>query len=107
MSHNHAAFHQPVRAQLLRHQPLHVGRSPRRLARITAPQPQHQRRNLLALALEILLRRLTGTGEVAHGFVPLVGHPDCSQFAGARQPREAHTIAPVRLHAVARLLRRK
>src|SRR5262245_18609660 len=93
--------------ELLRHQPRHVGGPPRLLPRIVASEPQHQRGDLLALALEILLRRQTGTREVAHGFVPLVGHPNRSQFAGARQPREAHPVSPVRLYAVAGLLRRK
>src|SRR5262245_51976347 len=72
--------------ELLRSEPLHMGRAPSRLARIKAPEPQHQRGNLLALALQILLRSLTGRGEVAHGLMPLVGYPDRSQFAGARQP---------------------
>jgi len=81
-----------------------VGRSPRRLARITAPQPQHQRRDLLALALEILLRRQAGAREVAHGLMPLVGHPHSRELAGAQQLGEADGIAPVCLHAVAGFL---
>src|SRR6516225_4254576 len=35
--------------ELLRPQPVHVGRPPRLLAHIAAPEPQHQRRDLLAL----------------------------------------------------------
>src|SRR5262245_44416155 len=46
--------------ELLRHQPPHMGWPPRLLARINASQPQHQRRDLLAIALQILLRGLTG-----------------------------------------------
>src|SRR5262245_54976862 len=36
--------------------------------------------------------------------MPLVGHPDRSQFAGSRQPGEAYCITPVRLHVVAGFL---
>ena len=36
--------------ELLQHQPVHVGRSPRFLARIISPQTKHKRRDLLAPA---------------------------------------------------------
>src|SRR5262249_5969362 len=90
--------------ELLRHQPFHVRRPPCRLARIAAPQPEHQRGDLLAFALEVLLRSQTGAREIAHGFVPLVGHPDRSELARAQQLGEAHRIAPVRLDPLARFL---
>ena len=38
----------------LRSEPLHMGGTPRLLPRIVAPEPQHQRGDLLALALQIL-----------------------------------------------------
>jgi hypothetical protein len=91
--------------ELLRHQPIHVGWSPRRLARVTPPDPQHQRRDLLALALEVLLRRLTGAREVAHGLMPLVGHPHCGEFASPQQLGQFHRIAPIGLDPIAWFLR--
>src|SRR5215467_13221449 len=87
--------------KLLRHQPIHVGWPPRLLSWIDASQPQHQRRGLLALALQVLLRRLTGAREIAHSLVPLVGHPDRSELAHAQQLGEAQRIAAVRLHPLA------
>src|SRR5262245_2218382 len=87
--------------ELLRHQPRHVGGPPRLLPRIVASEPQHQRGDLLALALEILLRRQTGAREVTHGLMPLVGHPHSRELVGAQQLSEADGIAPVRLYAVA------
>ena len=59
----------------------------------------------MALALQILLRCLTGAREIAHGLMPLVRHPDRGELAGPRQLGEAYRIAPVRLHAVAGPLR--
>jgi len=79
--------------ELLRHKPLQVGWPPRLLVRIDASQPQHQRRDLLALALQVLLRRLTGAREIAHGLMPLVRHPDRGELTGALG--EAYRIAPV------------
>src|SRR5262245_39656896 len=90
--------------ELLCHEPLHVGWAPRRLPRINPPQPQHQRRDLLALALHILLRCLTGARQIAHGLMPLVRYPHRRELTGARQLGETDRIAPVRLHPVTRLL---
>jgi hypothetical protein len=81
-----------------------VGRPPRRFAGIYPTEAQHHRDDLLALALEILLRRHTGAREIAHGLVPLVGYPDRSELARAQQLGQAHRIAPVRLHPVAGFL---
>src|SRR5262249_48154660 len=70
--------------ELLLHEPIHVGASPRLLARIMSSEPKHERGDLLALALEVFLRCLTGAREILHSFMPLVGHPDRGQFPGAR-----------------------
>src|SRR5215469_6843058 len=91
--------------KLLHHQPFHVGWPPRRLARIDASQPQHQRRDLLALALEILLHCLTGAREIAHGLMALVRHPHRGELARAQQLGEAYRITPVRLHSITGPLR--
>src|SRR5262249_35142945 len=95
--------------ELLLHQPIHVGRPPRLLARIDASQPQHRRRDLLALALQVLLRCLTCWREIAHVLMPLVWHPDRGELADPQQLGEAYRIAPVRLYIymIARFLRRK
>src|SRR5262245_29305449 len=90
--------------ELLCHEPLHVGWPPRRLRRINASQPQHQRRDLLALALQILLRCLTGAREIAHGLMTAVRHPHSRELTGARQLGKTDGIAPVRLNPVTRLL---
>src|SRR5712671_5204056 len=70
--------------ELLQHQPIHVGRPPRLLARIMSPEPKHERGDLLALAFEVFPRRLTGAREISHRLMPLVGHPDRGEFPGAR-----------------------
>jgi len=57
--------------------------SPRLLARIMSSEPKHERGHLLALALEVFLRCLTGAREISHSFMPLIGHPDRGQFPGA------------------------
>src|SRR5712675_2202620 len=62
--------------ELLQHEPIHVGRPPRLLARIMSPEPKHERGDLLALAFEVFPRCLTGAREIAHRLMPLVGHPD-------------------------------
>src|SRR5262245_45106160 len=81
-----------------------MGWPPRRLRRINASQPQHQRRDLLALALQILLRCLTGAREIAHGLMTAVRHPHSRELTGARQLGKTDRIAPVRLNPVTRLL---
>src|SRR5258708_29482940 len=70
--------------KLLQHEPIHVGRPPRLLARIMSPEPKHERGDLLALAFEVFPRRLTGAREISHRLMPLVGHPDRGEFPGAR-----------------------
>src|SRR5215470_15669801 len=70
--------------ELLQHEPIHVSRPPRLLARIMSPQPKHERGDLLALAPEVLLRCLTGAREISHSFMPLIGHPDRGQVPGAQ-----------------------
>src|SRR6267378_5247120 len=52
--------------ELLQHEPIHVGRPPRLLARIMSPEPKHERGDLLALAFEVFPRCLTGAREIAH-----------------------------------------
>jgi hypothetical protein len=52
----------------------------------------------------MFLRRQTGARKVAHGLMPLVGHPDRGELAGAQQLGEADGIAPIPLHAVAGFL---
>src|SRR6202162_4458751 len=42
--------------ELLQHEPIHVGRPPRLLARIMSPEPKHERGDLLALAFEVFAR---------------------------------------------------
>src|SRR5262252_2662660 len=39
--------------ELLQHEPIHVSRPPRLLARIMSPEPKHERGDLLALAPEV------------------------------------------------------
>jgi hypothetical protein len=68
----------------LKHEPIHVGRPPRLLARIMSPEPKHERGDLLALAFEVFPRRLTGAREISHRLMPLVGHPDRGEFPGAQ-----------------------
>ena len=70
--------------ELLLHEPIHVGASPRLLARIMSSEPKHERGDLLALALEVFLRCLTGAREISHSFMPLIGYPDRGQFLGAQ-----------------------
>src|SRR5262249_25940164 len=43
-------------------------------------EPKHERGDLLALALEVFLRCLTGAREISNSFMPLIGHPDRGQF---------------------------
>ena len=47
--------------------------------------PQQERRYLLALGPQILHRRSTRSGEIAHGLVAPVGNPHRGQLAGAQQ----------------------
>src|SRR5258705_487561 len=70
--------------KLLQHEPIHVGRPPRLLARIMSPEPKHERGDLLALAFEVFPRCLTGAREISHRLMPLVGHPDRGEFPGAQ-----------------------
>src|SRR6516225_10825991 len=91
--------------ELLLCQPVHVGCPPGLLARIMTSQPKHQRQDLLTLACEMLLRRLTGAREISHGLMPFVGYPDGSELAGTRQLGQFHRIATVRLHPNAGFLR--
>jgi hypothetical protein len=69
------------------------------------PSPKHQRRDLLTLAYEVLLRRLTGPREISHGLMLFVGYPDCSEFVGTRQLGQLHRVATVCLHPNAGFLR--
>src|ERR1700719_4765354 len=62
--------------ELLQHEPIHVRWPPRLLARIMPPEPKHERGDLLALALEVFARCLTGAREITHRLMPLIGHPD-------------------------------
>src|SRR6516225_6829480 len=91
--------------ELLLCQPVHVGCPPGLLAWIMTSQPKHQRQDLLTLACEMLLRRLTGAREISHGLMPFVGYPDGSELAGTRQLGQFHRIATVRLHPNAGFLR--
>src|SRR6266436_5924487 len=52
--------------ELLQHEPIHVGRPPRLLARIMSPEPKHERGDLLAVAFEVFSRCLTGAREISH-----------------------------------------
>ena len=70
-----------------------------------AAQPQQQRRDLLALRLQIHHRGLARPRQIAHRLVPSVRNPDRGELVGAQQPRQAQRIAPVGLHLVARPLR--
>src|SRR5215471_4381254 len=70
--------------ELLQQEPIHVRPPPRLLARIMAPEPKHERGDLLALALEVFARRFTGAREISHRFMPLVGHPHRGELPGAR-----------------------
>jgi len=99
--------HNPLLAmfQLLQHEPIHVGRPPRLLARIMPPEPKHERGDLLALAFEVFPRCLTGAREIAHRLMSLVRHPDRGEFPGAQYLGQAYRIASVRLHPIARFLR--
>src|SRR5262249_39606711 len=81
------------------------GLAPRSYCPDKTPQPKHQRRDLLTLAYEVLLRRLTGTREISHGLMPFVGYPDCGEFAGTRQLGQLDCVATVRLHPNAGFLR--
>jgi hypothetical protein len=66
---------------------------------------QQQRRDDLPLAPQVFDRGLARSYQVAHGLVPLVGHPDRGQLASPQQAGQLHGVAPVGLHLVARLAR--
>src|SRR5262245_20118690 len=51
--------------------------------------------------------RSTGSRELAHRLVPLVGDPHRCELPGAQLPGQADRITPVRLHPITRLLRNK
>ena len=74
-------------------------------AAVAAAVPQQERQQLLALAAQILHRRLACPHQIADRFVHHVRNPHAGQFAGPMQPRQRHRVAPVCLHPVARPLR--
>ena len=41
---------------------------------LMSSEPKHERGDLLALALEVFLRCLTGAREISHSFMLLIGH---------------------------------
>ena len=68
-------------------------------------EPQQQRGDLLALALEIVDGRCPRSAQVAHRLVPHVGHPHRGDLAGAQVAADALRVAAVGLHMITRLLR--
>jgi hypothetical protein len=78
-----------------------MGRRPRGLLGVAHLVTQQQCQKPLArLALHrhgILARPY----QITHRLVPLIGHVDRRQLSSARQTRESHRIAPVRLQALA------
>src|SRR5258706_2810890 len=80
--------------ELLQHEPIHVGRPPRLLARIMSPEPKHERGDLLALAFEVFPRGLTGAREISHRLMPLVGRSAAQEFAAVEAPLREYSDVP-------------
>src|SRR4051795_10493609 len=60
---------------------------------------------MLTLRAQIRHRGLTGSHQLAHGFMPGVGDPDAGEFAGAMEPGQGDGIPAIGLDALARPLR--
>ena len=73
-------------------------------AEIVPAQPPQHRRDLLALARQILPRRIARPGQLAHRLVAGVGNPHSRQLAGAQELSQRFRVAPIGLHPVAGLL---
>ena len=61
--------------------------------RVDPAEAEHQRDDLLALALEVLVCSQTGAREIAHRLVPIVGNPNGGEFTG---PQELARFNPSR-----------
>src|SRR4029079_12226263 len=92
------------RRELHAREPDHVRLGPSLLARIMQATPQQERRDLLALAAQILNRRAPCPAQITHRLVTFIRNPDRRQIAGAQLLRQTERVAPVGLHPVARLL---
>ena len=66
---------------------------------------QQKRQQLLAFPTQIFCCRLARPHQIANRLVHRVRHPHRRQFAGPKQPRQRHRIAPVGLDPLAGLLR--
>jgi hypothetical protein len=73
--------------------------------RVDPAEAEHQRDDLLALALEVLVCSQTGAREIAHRLVPIVGNPNGGEFTGPQEFGQVQPIASVRLYPVAGFLR--
>src|ERR1700731_1942490 len=69
---------------------------------VNPPMAQQKGEQLLALAAQIVSRRLAGTDQIAHRLMRRVRYPYSRQLAGPMQPRQYHCIPPVRLDTLAR-----
>ena len=84
--------------------PAHVRFGPSPLASMAQLVPQQKRRDLLALRAQIYNRRLARPNEFPHRLMAFVRNPHRGEFPGAQQLHQAHRIAPVGLHPIARPL---
>src|SRR5262245_4677811 len=86
-------------------EPTPVGAGPALLARIDAAMAQEKPLQMLAPLAEHPHRRRPRADEITHRLVRIVGDPDARQLAGPVQLGEHDRVAPIRLHAIARLHR--
>ena len=64
--------------------------------------PQHQRKQVVALAAQVVIAASRGRIRSRIASCTASGNPDPGQLAGPMQPRQCHRIAPVRLHPLTR-----
>ena len=69
------------------------------------PAPQQQLAKPMATPLHVLARVVAGPRQIAHGLVGRRGRPHDGQQSGASELGQLAGVAPIRLHAVARLPR--
>ena len=66
---------------------------------------EHEAADLLAVDAQRFDRGRAGADEIAHGFVPRVGHPDRREFPRAKEPGQADGVPSIGFHPISRLLR--
>ena len=91
--------------EILLADPLQVSAGPARLAGVDPPVPQEKLAQLVARAPLDVLGIFSRALQVAHRFRRAIGHYHRREVAGAQEPRQLHSVAPIRLHSRADLLR--